>query len=272
VNDAAEPGAHSILLGDTPGPLGANDWADPNSVSYRLRTNAGRLASQSGPVVDPRTGRPVLLAAEGRIPGILAPPGRKPTLAEIDLGQRIVTVARARAEGEIGASYRGISKALLTPNPNYKGANPHPDKTPVRTLEGNKCNIYLGDVLYQAGAQVPAVPQKGGGEKYDYPENFGKSRAFTVLARGDEIIPGDIVVRTLDGSVHTEVINAVSIGGVRIVGAIGAHWEGVGPSPLNVRAYNRGLAGGYDFKKRTYHWKEPDGSVGELLLLRARPR
>ena len=44
--------------------------------------------------------------------------------------------------------------------------NADPDKRAIPTDPGNKCNIYVGDVLFQSGAQYPAVPQSQGGEKY----------------------------------------------------------------------------------------------------------
>ena len=173
----------------------------------------------------------------------------------------------------IGGSYAGPSKRLFSPNPSYKGMNAHPDKQAIPTDPGNKCNVYVGDVLFQSGASYPAVPQARGGEKYALASSFPSSGAFIRLHKRDEIIPGDIVVRTLDGIVHVEVITAVTDEGTRITGAIGAHWEGVGPSKSNTGVYNRGLAGTYDAEHQSYAWTEPgDGSQGKLYILRAKPR
>jgi hypothetical protein len=271
-NDAAAPDAHPLILGDTPGPLGLRDWADPTLPLSRLLAQKAFFTgdiSRTELVIDPLTGRPILLAANGSVPGVLGPHLRKATQAEIDLGKKIVAIALARSKDQIGQSYSGPSKSILSPNPKYKGANPAPDVKAIPTDPVNKCNIYVGDVLYQAGTKYASVTLANGGEKYSLANHFPASNAFTKIGRGDEIIPGDVIVRTLDGIVHVEFVSDVREGRARIAGAIGAHWDGVGPSPLNVDAYNRALSRGkYHARERSFTWFEPDGSRGELYVLR----
>ncbi len=146
-----------------------------------------------------------------------------------DPGMRVVesAVGIARDRGQEYA--RGSSP--VSPEPRLTG-NAAPGETPLRWLKGhNKCNQFVGDVLYGAGFRMPMFVMEDGSHHYMHAAALpGQRDFFQSVTRRDEVAPGDILVIRGPGrgenSGHVEIVTEVERG-TGLLTTLGAHPRGV---------------------------------------------
>ena len=175
-------------------------------------------------------------------------------------GEEIVKAAKARSSGKLGQAY-AFDKAAYSPNPKLSG-NRKPDRKPVAWLkDNNKCNQFVGDVLYQAGVKMPTVKQADGSIHYDYAENWPKHEdLFERITDKKNLKPGDIIVIDYPGrggsSGHVEVVSD----NTSELKAIGAHHDGA------YETSKEWIFRGATWNSREKCYVQPDGT--KIYLLR----
>lgn len=146
--------------------------------------------------------------------------------------------ARAQQYGPLYAK----AKSPVSPNPSITG-NSYPDQTPLSWLKGrSKCNQFVGDVLFQAGYEVPTSTMRDGSKHYVLAEKFKASSAyFRRIEQSSEIRVGDVVIfdwknKSGPGGAHAEIITAIDHVR-RSLTLIGARAEGAS-AKANRRLYH----------------------------------
>ena len=112
-----------------------------------------------------------------------------------------------------------------------KPAHEDVQKQKYRYKEGDwKCNVFIGDVLSQAGFE-PALSDKG---RYSQAESLPGKRQFTPITDLGDLQPGDVLVLDYPGSggatAHVEIVTGVerdAQGKLTKVTSIGGRGEGV---------------------------------------------
>ena len=148
---------------------------------------------------------------------------REPTLFAIARAAQI-------RSNTLGPLYR-LDAAPLSPYSRLSG-NLHPNETPIRWLRGRyKCNQFVGDVLTDAGFQMPTYRMPDGSHHYVNAEALPRYRShFSSVTSLQSLRPGDLLVldRTQqqgENGAHVEVIDAVSAPS-GYLHSIGAHRDG----------------------------------------------
>ncbi len=217
----------------------------------------------AGPAIDATDGpaerRPpdVEVAQETKAKAVQKPPPPRPGTPEA-----IVVAAQRRAnDPKLGATFLK-SSAFKSSNPSITG----------NYKDRDKCNMFAGDVLYEAGFRPPTHKLEGGGTHYRGAESWPKlSKHFDVITDKDAIRPGDVFAMNHldvagDGGGHLEIVTSVArdkAGRVTGFESIGAHED---RAPLVTREMHDLFL--QNATKKGNHWEVP----GEhIFLLRPKP-
>jgi hypothetical protein len=159
----------------------------------------------------------------------------------------IVSVAKSRSEGDIGKAYNWSPGWFYTPNSNLAGARKEPldwEKNQGASKKDGEwivnwgttptCNVYVYDVLYQAGLNPPLL---GNNHYYDAPMSHeGADGYLKRINNRSQIQPGDIFTN----GVHMEIITAVKNNG-KSFNSAGAHKNDTRIDKPSRYAKSRGL-------------------------------
>jgi hypothetical protein len=186
-------------------------------------------------------------------------------------GLAVAKNAIAIAAGRGGEYAR--PEAPTSDNPDLAG-NRRPGRTRLTWLAGlNKCNQFVGDVLWRAGLRAPSYRMPGGGRHYVNAEALpAQRRCFDRVPRIKDLRVGDVIVIDVPGrgrdSAHAEIITHLDhrTGEVR---ATGAHADGAYEtrvSPLFQDPWGSVL------HKATHDGKEERWSYNGMQIYLLRPR
>jgi hypothetical protein len=175
-------------------------------------------------------------SARGIVFGRLPPPGDRIAAAALDRATRL------------GSSY-SLSSAPVSPYGNLSG-NYAPESTPLVWLKNrSKCNQFVGDVLTEAGFEMPTIKLADGAEHYALAEDLPRrTDCFLRLDDLSAVQAGDVLVidyaRSGPDGGHVEVVTYASRG---VFETAGAHDDGAyikdNSKLFKSLRYNR--AGGY---------------------------
>ena len=148
--------------------------------------------------------------------------------AQVDRSE-IVRAARGLA-AERSSQY-ARSGAPISPDPLLTG-NAVPGATPLRWLQGhNKCNQFVGDVLYRAGFAMPKFRMEDGSHHYVHAAALRRrTEHFAAVTDRRAVEPGDLIVIQRPGSGENSAHVEIVIGSHGYDGALvtlGAHPHGV---------------------------------------------
>ena len=144
---------------------------------------------------------------------------------------------------EAGVSYAYANK----PKSLYPGltGNTNPGVTELRWLANqNKCNQFVGDVLFNSGYDMPTNKMADGSLHYKSAITLpNQSAYFSKRASLEDIRPGDVYVKDYgrgDGVGHTEIVISVSKDkdNVYTITTAGAHKNGAYTTEMKLTGYS----------------------------------
>lgn len=166
-------------------------------------------------------------------------------------GADIAEAARNRVVSH-GAEY-AFGTAPTSPYPNLSG-NTLPGQTRVAWLASqNKCNQFVGDVLTDAGMQMPTFLMADGSEHYANAEALPRfGRHFDRVTSKAALQPGDVIVidhpAIGESTAHAEIVVATT----PELMTVGAHSGGASESDFGFPAERR-------FVRSGRYWEMSDG-------------
>jgi len=140
-----------------------------------------------------------------------------------DPRERIVAIARSsQADPRLDEGYKG-SERMVSHNTMHGGKRDG-DLIQTRFEDTYKCNLFVGDVLWRAGLQVPSHSnQEQGWTHIGSAESWGKSNLFKTVSV-DDLQPGDVMfvddpnIRG-SGGAHLEIVTGVTSDGIVTIGS-----------------------------------------------------